>query len=308
MGMNTNTQPAVVGVFQDRAQAERAINELHSNGFTDDQIGFAVRNGQQTQGTVATGSTDTGPDGGRIAGDAVTGGVIGGIIGAGAALLIPGVGPAIAGGILAATLGGAALGAAAGGIVGALTDIGVSEEDARYYQGEFEQGRTIVTVQADNRAQLAQDILRRNGAYNAQFRVAGNTAYGTSGATTSTTTTTNAMPQANAYSTSATPGAATDWNTVAPSYRNSWQQQYGKSRGRWEDYEPGYRYGWQMANNPQYMGRDWAQVEPEFRRNWETTNPSVPWNQVSSSVRQAWDSERTAANQGSTFSTYNQQQ
>jgi hypothetical protein len=153
----------VVGVFSDRTQAEKAINELRRAGFSDNEIGFILRGNPTEQDEDS--STGTG-----AAAGVVSGGVIGGVLGAAAALLIPGFGPAIAGGILAATLGGAAIGAAAGGIIGALTGLGIPEEEARYYQGEFEAGRTIVTVKAGNRYQEALDILRNNGAYDASTR------------------------------------------------------------------------------------------------------------------------------------------
>ena len=48
-------------------------------------------------------------------------------------LAIPGLGPVVAAGWLAATAVGAAAGAATGGVVGALTQAGVSEEDAHMY-------------------------------------------------------------------------------------------------------------------------------------------------------------------------------
>jgi len=106
-------------------------------------------------------------------------------------LLIPGIGPVVAGGILATALGGAAIGAAAGGLLGALTDMGVPEEDARYYDNEFQSGRTIVTVQAGNRSQEAWDILRSFGARDASNRgAAAMTAYDTPGAAATTTRTT----------------------------------------------------------------------------------------------------------------------
>src|SRR5947209_1496814 len=165
--MATIERSTVVGVFTGRLQAEQAINELRRAGFSDDQIGFILRGNPVGESTE--GETGSDPGAGAAAG-AVSGGVIGGVLGAAASLLIPGLGPAIAGGILAATLGGAAIGAAAGGIIGALTDIGVPEEEARYYQGEFEAGRVIVTVRADGREQEARDILRQNGARDATDR------------------------------------------------------------------------------------------------------------------------------------------
>lgn len=166
--MTMTDRSTVVGVFTDRAMAERAIEQLHQAGFHDEQIGYVSRDSQVS--TVAPeASNDTAAG---AATGAVSGGVLGGVLGAAAALLIPGFGPAIAGGILAATLGGAALGAVAGGLVGALTGMGIPEEEARYYQDEFETGRTIVTVKTDGRYEEALNILRQNGAYDATARPA----------------------------------------------------------------------------------------------------------------------------------------
>lgn len=167
--MTTNAHATVVGVFTTRANAENAISDLHTRGFTDDQIGFIARDTNSVDQTAATTETEI-PTGERAAVGAASGGVVGGLLGAAASLLIPGLGPAIAGGILAATLGGIAIGAAAGGIIGALTHVGVPEEEARYYQSEFEAGRTLVTVDAPGRQQEAIDTLRRNGAYDASTR------------------------------------------------------------------------------------------------------------------------------------------
>ncbi|GAC1365923.1 MAG: hypothetical protein NVSMB44_28500 [Ktedonobacteraceae bacterium] len=148
-----------IGVFADSEQARRAIDELERAGFDKKEIGYLVRT-EETEAADADRQA-------RVATGAVSGGVLGGVLGAAASLLIPGIGPAVAGGILAATFGGVVLGAAAGGIVGALTGLGVSEEDARFYQRELEAGRTIVTVKNADGAAEAANILRRNGAYNA---------------------------------------------------------------------------------------------------------------------------------------------
>src|SRR5437763_10212247 len=110
--MATNRTGTVVGVFSDQMQARQAVNDLQRAGFRDDQIGFAVRDQTGT-------ARDTAPvtkAGEGAATGVVAGGILGGILGAAGALLIPGIGPVIAGGILAATLTGAAVGAAAGGI------------------------------------------------------------------------------------------------------------------------------------------------------------------------------------------------
>jgi uncharacterized protein (TIGR02271 family) len=84
--------------------------------------------------------------------------------------VIPVVGPAIAGGTLGIVLSNAAAGAGLAGLVGALVGYGIPEEEAEYYRGEFEAGRTIVTVTADGRADEATAILRRFGAYDMSTR------------------------------------------------------------------------------------------------------------------------------------------
>ena len=100
--------------------------------------------------------------------DAVSGAVLGGFLGAAGALLIPGIGPVVAGGILITALGGAAIGATTGGVIGAFVNMGLPEHDAHHYAREFEAGRTIVTVKTDGRQQEAFDILRRDKAHEVQ--------------------------------------------------------------------------------------------------------------------------------------------
>jgi hypothetical protein len=56
-------------------------------------------------------------------------------------------------------------GAAAGGLVGALVGLGLSEEDARYYEGQVREGKTLVAVDAGDRPDEARDIVRRHGGY-----------------------------------------------------------------------------------------------------------------------------------------------
>ena len=55
-------------------------------------------------------------------------------------------------------------------IVKRLVSMGVPEEEARYYQGELELGRSIVTVEAGDRREDALEILRSNGGYDATTR------------------------------------------------------------------------------------------------------------------------------------------
>jgi hypothetical protein len=154
----------IVGLFADQLDAERGIQALKAAGFSEQQIGVALRDKQQQQeltegtGTQATEGAATGAVGGGV-----LGGVVGLLAGMGA-LAIPGIGPIIAGGVLASTLAGAGIGAAAGGLIGALASMGVPEEDARHFERGFQQGAVLVTVQAGGDAVRARQALLESGA------------------------------------------------------------------------------------------------------------------------------------------------
>jgi uncharacterized protein (TIGR02271 family) len=83
------------------------------------------------------------------------------------------------------------------------------------------------------------------------------------------------------------------WANAMPRYRERWQQQYGTSGGRWEDAEPGYQYGYELRNRPEYRGRSWNELEPEARQDWERRNPNRPWTGARDSVRDTWEDTST---------------
>jgi len=153
----TEQRSTVVGVFNSRAEAERAVADLKRAGFKEDEISLVGKNDRGEGNKAGAGATT------------------GAAIGAGAAALtslgitfaiIPAIGPVLALGPLAAALLSAAGGAAAGGIIGALIGLGIPEHEAKYYEGELQAGRYLVTVKAGSRYDEAWAILRRMGAYN----------------------------------------------------------------------------------------------------------------------------------------------
>jgi hypothetical protein len=160
------TKSTVVGVFENNDAAERAIDRLRDADFDASHIGYAGHGeapaDEDKAKDVTTGATS----------GALGGGVAGGVLGAIAAGLIPGVGPIIGAGLLATTLAGVGVGAAAGGVLGGLTGLGVSDEDAKYYEDEFKSGRTLVVVKAEGRYDEAQRLLQAEGAYDVSRRAA----------------------------------------------------------------------------------------------------------------------------------------
>jgi uncharacterized protein (TIGR02271 family) len=163
----TQGRSTAVGVFEDRTHADRAVAELRQAGFREDQIGVAMRH---NAGDFEL-NMDTDEGNSEVGAGAATGALTGLGLGALAGLgvlagVIPVIGPAIAGGTLGVILSNAAAGAGIAGLVGALIGLGIPEEEASYYQGEFEAGKVVVTVQAADRVREAEEILSRNYAYN----------------------------------------------------------------------------------------------------------------------------------------------
>jgi hypothetical protein len=164
-------------VFDSREEAERALSELRSAGFDESSISVIGRHGEQSDSSSVS-DEDTDGDGMNESGaakGAIGGAVAGGLLGI-AALAIPGVGPLAAAGAIAssaipgAAAIGAGAGAVAGGLTGLLTNHGVSDEDARYYEDRIHQGGIFLSVESDDSGasvETAREILYRNGGHSA---------------------------------------------------------------------------------------------------------------------------------------------
>lgn len=147
---------AVIGVFDSKNQAEQAIQALRQQGFTNENISIVTKKGGQQEGGeyVEDDITDGALTGGTL------GGIGGLILGAGA-LAIPGVGPIVAAGPIAAALGGAV----AGGVAGGLIDWGIPAEVSRHYEQQVARGGILAVVHTDSqKVNQAAQILRQSGA------------------------------------------------------------------------------------------------------------------------------------------------
>ncbi|CAN5651508.1 hypothetical protein BH10CHL1_BH10CHL1_26620 [soil metagenome] len=147
----------LVGLYHDVATANQVVQALVNAGITRDDISMVVndREGQYTAGAQADdlNNAQTSEVGTATAGGAVTGAVIGGVGGALlslSALAIPGIGPVVAAGPLIVGLIGAGAGAAVGGLLGALTEAGVPEEEAGFYIAGVNRGGTLVSAAVDD--------------------------------------------------------------------------------------------------------------------------------------------------------------
>jgi hypothetical protein len=161
----------VVGLFENMRDAEAVVRELRDAGIHDADISFASRNPDaatmESNQYVAEGHSEAAEGAGFGAtGGTIVGGLTGLLVGLGA-ITIPGVGPVVAAGTLAAALGstalGAGIGAATGGLLGALVGAGIPEEDAHIYSEGIRRGGALVMAQVDDsRVDTALDIMERH--------------------------------------------------------------------------------------------------------------------------------------------------
>jgi uncharacterized protein (TIGR02271 family) len=154
----------IVGLFDTTAHAQTAADRLESAGIAHNDISFLASNQDQRYGTVDNADASGDSMASAAVTDATWGASIGGILGAlaGASLfVIPGLGWVV------------------GGLFGALTHIGVPEEDAAYYTEGVKRGGTLLAVRAeDEQAARVANILDDAGAVDieergAQFRQEG---------------------------------------------------------------------------------------------------------------------------------------
>ncbi|MEA4900759.1 DUF1269 domain-containing protein [Desulfitobacterium sp.] len=143
----------VIGYFEKSDQAGQAANELKGKGFTEISILGNENGGKKNSSRDTNGMSFENQN---LSDGTVTGGTIGGLAGLGlgagalgalgaAALLIPGIGPIVAMGPLAAALGGAVT----GGIAGALVDYGIPEERSDFYETKIREGNTVLVLKTD---------------------------------------------------------------------------------------------------------------------------------------------------------------
>jgi hypothetical protein len=155
-----NTAPkAVVGLFSDLKLAEQSVKQLRANGFSTEEINIISKDKHQSGQTTEL--TDDSIMDGTMTGGAI-GGVGGLLLGAGA-LAIPGIGPIIAAGPIAATISGAI----SGGIAGGLIDWGIPSEKSEVYSDQVSSGSTLAVIKTTE-AKVAQaiQVLTTTGATN----------------------------------------------------------------------------------------------------------------------------------------------
>lgn len=408
----------VVGLYDDWTTASKVVEALINAGFDRNEINLVANDSDQIHSEALEGvNVAEGAATGALAGGAL-GGLGGVLLGLGA-LAIPGIGPVIAAGPIAAGLTGAAVGAAAGGLIGALAGWGIPEEEAGYYAEGVRRGGTLVGVSvSDYEVDRAKGILNQFGPVDLKTRADEWRSTGWTGFATDTDTNIRTRTNTNGKNTRVDRGhegtaipiveeelrvgkrevetggvrvhsyveekpvsedvtlrqehvsverrpvdRAVDpnsmdafqertiemsetaeevvaektarvveevvvnkdvqnrtervedsvrrtqveveqlgkqlgnksrgWDTYDNSFRSHFNQYYGTTGRNYDYYQPGYRYGYDLANDSRYSGRDWTAIENDVRRDWDMTGQGA-WEEFKDSIRHGWNEVKRA--------------
>src|SRR5919197_2838195 len=82
-----------------------------------------------------------------------------------------------------------------------------------------------------------------------------------------------------------------DFATYDPVFRKHYATAFAGKGAAYTEYEPAYRYGYELRRNERYRGRDWAALETDARRDWEMRHPSS-WERFKDAIRYGWDKVR----------------
>jgi uncharacterized protein (TIGR02271 family) len=423
----------VIGTYSNMETAVGVVNALVDAGFHRNSISVIANDADKQYSTYVDHDT-AGDDTAKGAGIGAAIGGLGGLLVGLGALAIPGIGPVIAAGPIAAALAGAGIGAVTGGIIGALIDLGIPEDSAHIYAESVRRGNVLVAAQvADDRVEQATRIMEVPGLIDIEreaesWRSSGWSRFDdqgsydghtidrqrTTAATTGMNTTTGANTTRRGRASDGKdetievveeemqvgkrvvetggvrvtsrvhevpveeevrlrqehveverrpvnrPATTADLNAFQegtievretqeeavvakearvveevrvrkdveehtekvrdtvrrtdveveqlgrsgradagystyevydPDFRTHYQSAYSRMGGKFDRYQPAYRYGYTLATDERYRGRDWREIEPEAQRAWNTQNQGT-WEDFKDAVQYSWDKVR----------------
>ncbi len=232
---------AVTGVFRSQEAAENAVNQLRKLGIPEKRIGIVRPGTRPDRLEAGIPVTDTEEPGMGRAMGATVGGAMGAAGGATAglavaSLVVPGIGPLIAFGMLGAALMGT-VGAAAGSAVGDSVEEelgeGIPHEDVYLYEDALRHGHALVIAYVDegDQADKAADVINDAG--------------------------------------------AEDLETMRENWwqelREDERAHYHQTGRDFDQDEPSYRRGYHAALHPGRRGKAYSDVEDELRTAYANT-------------------------------------
>jgi hypothetical protein len=82
-----------------------------------------------------------------------------------------------------------------------------------------------------------------------------------------------------------------DWAAHERDFRTHATSAFADRGLAYEHWAPAYRYGYELATDPRYRGRDWAAIETDSRRDWEQRHQGT-WEEFKEAIRYGWEKVR----------------
>jgi hypothetical protein len=260
----------VFGIYKREQDAGDAVNRLRAAGFRSADVAILVAQNAGNKDLSLDKATKA-PEG-AVTG-AGSGAILGGALGWLAAvgvLAIPGVGPFIVAGPLLSLLAGVGAGGAVGGVAGALIGAGTPEYEAKRYEGRVHGGHVLVSVHCDNAAWTAsaREILKQTGAEDIS----------------------STSEASGDFDTSDRPRLRReDASGYQAEFRKNFAAFYAGSGLTYEELAPSYEWGFKMANDPRYRGKNFPDVESDLKAAYLLLNPNADWEKRSTAVLYGWE-------------------
>jgi hypothetical protein len=158
----------------------------------------------------------------------------------------------------------------------ALLRLGVPDGEARFYAQSSREGRYLVVVNANGRAEEVRQRVLALGGEDVESR----------GRDLIRPTESGVPGGAGAQPVDLT----TEWRDVRSRYEMLWQQHYGTTDATWEQMEPLYEYAWQLANRPGLRGRPWSEAANAVQREWSGSRfaGGLAWQDAEGPLRDVW--------------------
>lgn len=83
----------------------------------------------------------------------------------------------------------------------------------------------------------------------------------------------------------------TTFSSYEPTFRTNFDSTYMSRGQKYESYRPAYEYGYTLASDQRYQGREWSAIEKDARRDWDSRGQGT-WADFKDAVRYAWDEVR----------------
>jgi hypothetical protein len=88
-------------------------------------------------------------------------------------------------------------------------------------------------------------------------------------------------------------GQRVTYDTYLDDFRTHYRANFANNQYSFNNYEPAYHYGYDLASNQRYLGRNWVDIETDVRRDWESQGQGA-WEDFKASIRYAWERAKAA--------------